>query len=189
VNTLVQALNEGASLANVPGLLKQVIRSEMWKRRLVKQTGEIVEYRRFAEFVEDNPPAGLHTTLSTLIKICKDYQDMEAVDMLAKVSVGRQGERTDLVDNINDVAGRPAGTSAGYTMRRLAKDAPELHAQVIAGSLTPNQAAIEAGFRRSKFQMPEDASAAGRYLATRVDRAWLQAMIDAYDQAQEEPTP
>ena len=188
VNTLAQALNEGASLANVPGLLKQVIQSDMWKRRLLKQTGEIVEYRRFAEFVEDYPPAGLHTSMSTLMKICKDYQDMEAVDMLAKVSAGKQGgdRKSDNIKLYNVQVDSPTGNSTAATMRRLAKDAPALHAKVIAGELTAHAAAIEAGFRPPKFQMPQDAIEAGRYLRTRVDEAWLEAMLAAYDEASSE---
>ncbi len=84
------------------------------------------------------------------------------------MSAGKQGERNDLVDIIHEVHERPAGTSAAAAMRRLAKDVPAIHAQVIAGELSPNAAAIKAGFRQPKFQLPDEPVAAGRYLAQRV---------------------
>ena len=40
------------------------------------------------------------------------------------------------------------GTSLSYGLRRLHKQAPELHKRVLAGELTTNAAMIEAGFRR-----------------------------------------
>ena len=65
-------------------------------------------------------------------------------------------------------------------MRRLAKDAPEFHAKVIAGELTPNKAMVSAGLRVPPMQMPQDPTKAGRYLACRVDRAWMEEMLDVF---------
>lgn len=75
------------------------------------------------------------------------------------------------------------GNSADYTVRRLKRDAPELAEQVIRGELSPNAAAIKAGFRQRKYQLPGDPVAAGRYLAQRVDREWFDTLIDAYYKA------
>jgi hypothetical protein len=68
-------------------------------------------------------------------------------------------------------------------MRRLAKDVPEIHAQVLEGKLSPHAAAIKAGFRQPKYQLPNDPIAAGRYLAERVDREWFDTLIDTYYKA------
>ena len=77
------------------------------------------------------------------------------------------------------------GNSAAYTMRRLSKDFPLIHERVLAGELSPNKAALEAGFRQPKIQLPADPAAAGRYLANRVDNKWMLACYDAYMKAQE----
>ncbi len=75
------------------------------------------------------------------------------------------------------------GNSVDYTIRRLKRDAPELAQQVIRGELSANAAAIKAGFRQPKYQLPDDPQAAGRYLAQRVDREWFDTLIDAYYKA------
>jgi hypothetical protein len=60
---------------------------------------------------------------------------MEALDALAKIEIN-QGYRSDLVSNTKEVSEvKTRGDTTGYAMRRLAKDAPALHAQVIAGEL------------------------------------------------------
>ena len=56
------------------------------------------------------------------------------------------------VDNINK---RPDGTSKDATLRRLRKDYPELHKRVLAGELSANAAALEAGFRRPSVQITD----------------------------------
>ena len=57
---------------------------------------------------------------------------------------GSTGGKSDNVTLATD--GR--GTSLSYGLRRLHKQAPELHKRVLAGELTTNAAMIEAGFRR-----------------------------------------
>jgi len=52
------------------------------------------------------------------------------------------------VDNINVNSEPKGGTGKAYTLRRLARDHPELLEAVKAGNLTANEAAIEAGFRK-----------------------------------------
>jgi len=51
---------------------------------------------------------------------------------------------------------RPSGTSKEATIRRLRKNHPELHQKVVSGEMTPNAAAIEAGFRRKMKSIPVD---------------------------------
>jgi hypothetical protein len=190
VSSLAQALASGQSLANVPGLVKNIIKSEMWRDRIVRQTGKQATFKRFRDFVEAYPPEGLHTTIPMLIQICTTYDDMEAVSMIAQAEAGERGNPTGNnqytnsgnINNVN-VSTRQetsAGNSTPYTMRRLAKDAPELHKAVVSGDLSPNAAALQAGFRRRKFQMPDTPEAAGKYLAERVDVEWFMAMVDSY---------
>lgn len=74
---------------------------------------------------------------------------MAAVGMIAQAEGGKQGGdrrsdsfKSDIVTLEKDTPER--GNSVSYTMRRLAKSAPAIHEKVIAGELSPNQAAIEA---------------------------------------------
>jgi hypothetical protein len=55
----------------------------------------------------------------------------------------------DAVYNIHDNE-RPAGTSVEATIRRLRKDAPEIHARVLAGEISAHAGMIEAGFRKKR---------------------------------------
>lgn len=43
------------------------------------------------------------------------------------------------------------GTGREYIMRRLLRDAPDLHAQVIAGELSAHAAGVQAGFQIPRF--------------------------------------
>lgn len=192
VSALAEALSSQVSLSAVPGLLKRVIKNEMWRKRIVRQTKKEIEYKRFADFVKDYPPEGLGTNFNTLMSICRFENDIEAVDLLASVSTDKKGGQADNknasktnVDNINiRSVERPTGTSTAATMRRLAKDFPTIHERVLTGELSPNKAALEAGFRQPKLQIPADPTAAGRYLAQRVDDAWMLELYDAYMKAQ-----
>lgn len=203
VSALAEALSSQVSLSAVPGLLKQVIKNEMWRKRIVRQTKKEIEYRRFADFIKDYPPEGLGTNFNTLMSICRFENDIEAVDLLANIDAGKEGGNNNpngiggksgktkdtivTVDIINsdNRQERPTGTSSAATMRRLAKDFPNIHERVLTGELSPNKAALEAGFRQPKLQIPTDPTAAGRYLAQRVNDAWMLELYDAYMKAQE----
>jgi len=89
-------------------------------------------------------------------RLCAD--DPEAMDLIDRATAGRQGERTDLVSNRNEVESghRPVGTMAQAAVRRLRKDRPDLHAAVLAGTKSPHGAMVEAGFRRKTIGVPLD---------------------------------
>lgn len=164
----------------------------MWRKRFVTQTKQVIVFKSFREFVEADPPEGLKANVSLLLRICTDYDDMEAVSLISTEVGGKPGNPTGNNQhsgnvsntNISTVEDKPArGDTTDYTVRRLAKNRPDIHAKVIAGELTPNAAAIEAGFRKTKFQLPTDPTAAGRYLAQRVDHEWFMECMDAFMKA------
>lgn len=159
VNSLRSALHKGEhGLSTVPGLLKRVLAEESW-REFVTERGEHVEHTRFAEFVTTPPMKGIGATVDLVKRVIA--ADPEAVDLLDRALAGRQGERTDLVDNIHEVSARPDGTSRDRALRKLRADAPELHAEVLAGNLTAHRAMVQAGFRPATFTVrPEPTSAA-----------------------------
>lgn len=194
VNSLAKSLSRGSELAYVPELLRTVIAEQMWKERFVSQTKQVITFKSFRDFVEADPPEGLKANVNLLIKICESYNDMEAVSLIATEIGGKPGNPTGNnqysgIDNniINSTMGNerksPTGTSTAATMRRLAKQYPDLHAKVLTGEMRPSAAAVEAGFQKRNFQMPTDPSAAGRYLAQRVDQDWLMECVDAFMKA------
>jgi hypothetical protein len=50
---------------------------------------------------------------------------------------------------------RPQGNSRACILRRLRRDYPELHQQVLAGQISPHRAAIQAGFRQQPGKRPK----------------------------------
>lgn len=73
------------------------------------------------------------------------------------------------------------GTSSEYITRRIARDRPDIIRRMKAGEFpSVHAAAKEAGIVKDKFQMPTDPTAAGRYLAQRVDNEWMLACYDAF---------
>jgi hypothetical protein len=51
---------------------------------------------------------------------------------------------------------KPSSNDAEYVVRRLKRDNPELADQVVRGELSPNAAAIKAGFRKRTVRVPLD---------------------------------
>ncbi len=159
----------------------------MWRERIVQQTGQPAKFRTFRQFVEAPPPEGLHTSINLLIRICTDFDDMEAVNLLSQESAGKVGAPVGnnnasktIVNNINncfEVTGRDAGTSTPYTMRRLAKSAPELHARVLACEITAHAAALQAGIRVKNLQVPDDPKRAASWFRSHKDAGWLATFV------------
>lgn len=201
VNALATSLLNGQSLRDVPGLLKQIINGEMWRERIVTQTGEVAKFKTFREFVEAYPPEGLHTDITFLIQLCNQFDDMEAVHLLSGAEAGSVGrtsgnqytldsvkvENDNIVinSNLNKKRKSSTGNSSAAAMRRLAKQVPEIHAEVMAGDLSVNAAMEKAGFRTPPFGVPRDPVKAGKYLAERVDAEWMLACYDAFMKASE----
>ena len=151
VEALASALRQGEhAIGTVPALVKRVLAEESW-REFITQRGEHIQHDRFVEFVAAPPLAGLGATVDLLRRVISD--DTEATDLLDRTlqADARPGERTDLVNNMNDVVRAPKGTSKEYALRRLRKDAPDLHAEVLAGKLSAHAAMVRAGFTAPRF--------------------------------------
>lgn len=144
----------GASLRNVPGLLKRLIREGSW-REYVTPVGEVEIFATFAAFIVH--PWGLNTTLDMLERICGD--DMEALTMIDHATARKKGrpEKEESIlseqetnhHNIMIKGQHDAqGTSRAYALRRLRIHRPDIHARVLAGELSPHRGMIEAGFLR-----------------------------------------
>lgn len=157
VSCLRSAITEGAAgLSDVPGLLKRIILEDMWRERVVQETGEIAPFERFVDFIQTKPLEGLGTDRKTLERLCAD--DKEALNLLTKATTGKPGDNqyTVVNDNVMNHDNAEQGNSATYALRKLRTDAPALHRLVIAGELSPHAAMVEAGFRRKTVSIPVD---------------------------------
>jgi hypothetical protein len=159
VESLGAALREGDhALGTVPALIKRVLAEGSW-REFVTQRGEHVQHQRFADFVGTPPLKGIGASVDLLRRIVAD--DTEAVDLLDRALQNPAHVHHD--DNNIQVTA-PQGTSKERALRKLRKDAPELHASVLAGRLSAHAAMVQAGFRPHTFTVSPDPSSAARTL-------------------------
>lgn len=157
VDALSSALDSsGHGLSNVPVLLKRLLAEEGW-REFETVRGEVVRHERFEEFVAAPPLKGLGAEISLIKRIVAD--DPEAVDLLDRVlRGGHGGDRRSKNFKVHNVQLENKKESNGgrrdRALRRLRKDAPELHAEVIAGRLSAHAAMVKAGFRTRTISVP-----------------------------------
>ena len=76
-------------------------------------------------------------------KIAEAKKDAETI---------KQGTRTDIEPLSNRKKLQGGGTGVAYTLRRLARDCPEMLDRIEAGELSVNAAAIQAGIRKKPTQ-------------------------------------
>lgn len=152
VADLASAVRSGSSgLQDVPALLRIVLKDDGW-REFITVRGEHKVPTSFEEFVTRPPLSGIGA---------------ESVEQLKRL-VGDEPGLRDLIDRavqnpvgsnvpLYNIQGRaPTGTSKDAALRRLRKDAPELHAQVLADELSPHAAMVAAGFRPKTFTVRAD---------------------------------
>lgn len=157
VEALGSALREGEhGLKTGPALLLRILREESW-RSFVTQRGDLVEHISFGLFVTTPPLKGLGASrrlIEQLIGAIEDpAQRTEAQDLLDR-AYQRGSGRPEILHKIQDKA--PYGTSRAAGLRRLRKDRPDLHAEVLAGRLSTHAAMVQAGFRHRMINIPAD---------------------------------
>jgi len=153
VSSLRHALGRGEfGLAYVPKLIKEAIDNQAWEEFYDEVERDVLHHSSFESFVTTEPPEGLGTDVRMIQNMCRDHRDV--LDEIDKVTQGVTG-----VHNMNT---RPWGTSAAQALRKLRKDAPEVHAKVIAGDISPNAGMIKAGFRKKTMQCPVEVEAVVR---------------------------
>lgn len=157
-DALSSAIDSGGhGLAAVPGLLRQVLENGTW-REFVTSRGEHVQHENFVSFLNAPPLKGLGASAEMLQRIIMD--DPALSDMLDRQLQNPPGRPRKTLYNVQDsqdmpeeaasaasIPAAPTGNSRGRALRRLRQDAPELHARVLAGELSPHKAMVEAGLR------------------------------------------
>jgi hypothetical protein len=82
-------------------------------------------------------------------------------------------------EGVNNINTRPQGTSEAQALRRLRRDRPDLHAEVLAGSISPHAAMVLAGFRRRTGTVRyDDAESAARTLRKHMPREALLRLAE-----------
>ena len=137
------AILDGKHLSVIPKLLKKILKEGMWKRRKIATDGRVVEHVRFEDFVTTPPLEGIGADMVTVKNLIRE--DLEAVDLLDRAVQNKPGRPTGTRNNVTHY---PEGNSRDKAIRRLRKDAPELHERVLAGELSPHRAMVQAGFRK-----------------------------------------
>lgn len=141
VQSLWTAVNEGGGwLKNIPQIVRTVIETEAWRERDVD--GRIIKHDRFIDFITAKPREGCGWPPEKVEALIKD--DAETLT-LWRQSLKQQGYRSDIRSIPTEVR---ADRGKAYTLDRLFREAPALHAAVCAGELSANAAAIQAGFRK-----------------------------------------
>lgn len=149
VQSLWNAVNNGgAALSQVPKIISNVLKTEAWKDREVD--GKVYHNNSFFEFITAMPVKGCGWEVQRIEPLLRD-DDIVLQKFRAAVTGEHGGDRKSArfikSNNITlDVSER--GTRKAYTLDRLKRKHKALFDKVVAGELSANAAAIEAGFRK-----------------------------------------
>ena len=143
-NSAISALSHGeTNLSIFPKLLRRIITEEAWKSRKVPGKG-MVEMKSLRELVTTPPITGWGEDPAKIEVVIRD--DAEVLAMWREAMKGKAGRKCG--DNVTQLTKTEKGNCRAYTVSRLQREAPELFAQVAAGTISANAAAIKAGFRK-----------------------------------------
>lgn len=128
--------------------LKRVIREKFWERRI--HNGHLIELPNLRALITEPFPRGWSEQPDKIEAIIKS--DIESLALFREAMVDgpggdRQSESKSISDNVTNAL-VVRGNSKSYTVSRLKRDRPDLFERVVAGELSANRAAIEAGFRK-----------------------------------------
>jgi hypothetical protein len=184
INGLLIAMHDGeAGLSLVPAIIKRVIEENMWQHFVVESTREDVTHLRFIDFITAKPLRGLGTDEKMLKRICSD--DIEVVNLIGEATQEKQGGdhgnqytggKSNNVNNANEQRGA-VGNNRQQALRKLRKDSPTLHAEVLAGKLSPHGAMVKAGFRPKTFTVALEPKACADTLKRKFTAKQLQVII------------
>lgn len=153
----------------------------------------------FEDFVTTKAPYGLDITVDQLKALCE--KDREAIDLIdqeltrkpggANNPYGCKGKDEGINNDNVMIDSQPEqkasqGNSIEYTLRRLRKDHPELHEKVLSNEMSPNQAAIEAGFRKKTVTITVDVEAIARKLTSSLNQEQITQLIELLQKGEHE---
>lgn len=191
VGSLHHAVRGGAwGLENMPRLIREAIENKIWTGWTDRATGQTFSQPDFYTFITTPVLEGLGATPDQIKALC--IKDLALTDLIDQELTRKPGApvgnqfaskehktNTDNVSNCIDGHKRNEshGNSLEYTLRRLRKHHPELHEQVLANEMSPNAAAIEAGFRKHTITVTVDVEAIARKLRRTLDQDQIDELI------------
>jgi len=146
---LHQSLREGITKGTaLTATLSLAIKDRVWEGRVDRQ-GRTWKFDSFLEYLTANAPGGLFTKLVDIRPlIVHDVELLALFDKEVQRSAGGDRQSDEAKSILYNIQDAPTGTSRQAAVRRLRKDRPDLLEKVVAGELSANAAAIEAGFRK-----------------------------------------
>jgi len=146
-----------------PLLLKHILRDKLWQERFDDQLKRMVKFDTFEQCVTTPPLEGLGVTIDLLKKLARG--DNELIDLIDQATARKPGDNQYTMVHNNIMShNETQGTSSTYALRKLRKDAPEIHKLVIKGELSPHAGMIKAGFRKKTITIIDDPKAVGETL-------------------------
>ncbi len=171
-----ELIHGGHTLKAIPETISVIAEKDLWRERIEPQTGGVVTFESFEEFVTAPPLEGLGSSVRQLKHLCQD--DPTALDALDQATVGEQGKHKPHVNNVNKSKRESSvGNANTYALRKLRKDRKDLHERVLAGEISPHAAMVEAGFRQKTLTIPQDLESAARRLVKHFDPDELYAAM------------
>lgn len=158
-----QLFHGGNLLKDLPRTLKAVLGENqwgtpMWPERVNGDTGEVISFDRFEDFVAASPTKGIGSTMRMLKDICRD--DPVVLDMIDQaVQRPHGGDRVKRLNQPLDHEEDDKQDRSTRHLRRLRKDRPDLHEKVLAGEMTVSEAAVKAGFYPDRVSIRLDCAA------------------------------
>lgn len=135
-----------------PGLVQKVLQEESWRQRYVPQLEQVVTFERFDIYVTTPPLEGMGSDIAQIKHLCRDFPKViEAID---DAIVGKHGASDGFRGNqhtkssgkfMNHKLTRTDQSLETIIIRRLRRDFPALHKQVMSKEKAITAAAIEAG--------------------------------------------
>lgn len=170
----------GKALANVPDAVKAVLKDKAWKNYRT-DSGREFHHDSFQAFVTTPPLGGLGCKdVGQLERLCAD--DPEARLAIQEALKGKAGRPSKDEDKSHDNVMRlkpGQGNSQGYTLDRLKRDHRELFDRVVAGELSANAAAIEAGFRKRMVQVEPTVDGFTKAIHKHLDGDSVDALVES----------
>jgi hypothetical protein len=151
VDALRIALSQTEGIDSTPAILRRVLDEDAWRDRLEHRIDGRYTFDTFEEFAEAKPLDGLGMHVADIEAILKVRDEHDLLRQLRE-ACKHQGKRN-LRNNVTEAR---RGNSRSGTLDRLHREHRKLYDQVIAGELTANAAAIEAGFRKPTASVPVD---------------------------------
>jgi hypothetical protein len=144
----IESLYEATGgMKQFPGLLKKIIATKAWERRISK--GKVVELSSLRELITEKPVRGWGEDIETVrAVIASDVVCCQMFDEAITQKHGGDRKSKDAIKIDNVKLDPSTGNSKAYTLSRLKRENEELFEAVVAGELSANAAAIKAGFRK-----------------------------------------